>query len=207
MTAPAATVWLLDGAAMDAAAVGACESWLGASERQRLSGFVRRERRRQFVLGHGLLRAALAPLVGRAPADIPLLERGGHAPLPSLPQAGLPFFSLSHSGRWIACAVSASVPVGLDIECLDPTRDVVALAAQVCDSRQQALLAALAPAARLTQFYLWWSSREAHIKLGLPAVSEAVLPHPALSIVLCSAGNLEAAPALSDGAALLRPSP
>jgi 4'-phosphopantetheinyl transferase len=206
LTAPAATVWLLDGLAMDAAAVSACESWLGASERQRLAGFVRVERRRQFVLGRGLLRAALAPLLGRAPADIFLIERRAHAPLLDLPQAGLPCFSLSHSGQWIACAVSARAPIGLDIERLDQTRDVMAPAAQVFDSRQQALLAGLAPAARVTQFYLWWSSREAHVKLGLPAVSEAELPHPALSIVLCSAHNLDAAPALSDGAALLRPS-
>jgi 4'-phosphopantetheinyl transferase len=198
-----ASIWLLDGRDVDGAGLAACAAWLGPSERQRLAGFARGERRRQFVLGRALLRAALAPLLAVAPAAIALAERRGNAPLLDVPGHPLPWFSLSHSGPWIACAVSARTPVGLDIERLDAARDLDALAAQVFDAAGQAALAALAPAARVDLFYRMWSTAEARFKLGAAAAHTAVLPHPALSIVLCSAHPLARAPGVQDGATLL----
>jgi 4'-phosphopantetheinyl transferase len=199
----AATVWLLDSRSVGVVS----DAWLGATERRRLAGFIRSERRRQFVLGRVLLRCALAPLLGIVPADISLIERHAQAPLLDLPDRHLPGFSLSHSGPWIACAVSAHTQVGLDIERLDATRDIDALAAQVCDAGQQAMLAGLAPAERIAAFYTIWSTAEARCKLGTPAAYDAVLAHPALSIVVCSAQPLAAAPVLLDGAPLLASSP
>lgn len=196
-----ATVWLVDSRTIDAATVAALAEWLGASERLRLSGFVRSERRRQFVLGRALLRCALAPLLGVAPMNIALIERRANAPLLDMQHPHLPHFSLSHSGPWIACAVSAHTALGLDIERTNVPRDVEALAAQVCDVRQQAQLACLPPAQRLAAFYQRWSTTEARYKLGEPGAHAAVLAHPALSIVLCSVQPLM--PMLLDGATLL----
>lgn len=164
--------------------------WLGPSEWARLATFVRPERRRQFIAGRALLRAALAPLLNLAPADIRLVERPGNAPLLDCPHSALPFFSVSHSGPWIACAVSATTPVGLDIERLDASRDLAALAAQAFDATQQARLAVLDPAARLHAFYEMWSTAEAQFKLGMPAAQTTVLAHAALAIVLCSSAPL-----------------
>lgn len=197
----AVTVWLLDSRPIDAATVAAFEDWLGASERARVAGFVRNERRRQFVLGRALLRCALAPSLGVGPPDISLIERRANAPLLDMPHGNLPHFSVSHSGPWIACAVSDGTALGLDIERKEPARDVDALAAQVCDAHQQALLASLAPVQRVEAFYQIWSTAEAHYKLGVAGAHETVLAHPALSIVVCSAQPLSAA--LQDGAMLL----
>jgi 4'-phosphopantetheinyl transferase len=197
----AATVWLLDSRTIDPAALATYEAWLGASERQRLAGFARQERRTQFVLGRALLRCALAPALGLESATIPLIERHANAPLLDVPRPA--FFSISHSGPWIACAVSASTPLGLDIERIDAARDIAALAAQVCDAPQQVMLASLPAAQQARAFYQIWSTAEARVKLGVPAAGESVLPHPALSIVLCSAQPLPHAPVLLDGAPLL----
>lgn len=197
----AAIVFLLDGRTIDAATVAKFEAWLGASERVRLAAFVRSERRRQFVLGRALLRCALAPLLGVVPTNIALIERRGQAPLLDSAQSDRPHFSLSHSGPWIACAVSSATAVGLDIERRDATRDIAALAAQFFDADQQAMLARLPTAQRTDAFYQLWSGMEARYKLGAPAVHEAVLAHASLSIVLCSAQPL--APVLMDGATLL----
>lgn len=142
-------------------------------------------RRRRFVAGRGLLREALAPLLRLARADISLVERHGAAPLLDLPGRTLPYFSIAHSGSWLACAVSVHVAVGLDIERLDAARDVAALAAQVFDAQQQAMLARLAPEPRLRQFYHMWSTAEAQFKLGTVCAQTTVLAHPALAIVLC----------------------
>jgi 4'-phosphopantetheinyl transferase len=107
--------------------------------------------------------------------------------------APAPFFSLSHSGRWVACALSADTPLGLDIEMLDSGRDVLALAAQAFGAGAASRLAALPPAARSGAFYRLWSEREALYKLGdCPAPACVSLAHADLSIVLCSAQPLAA---------------
>lgn len=191
-----ATIWLFDSRTLSAGSVAAGQAWLGPAERQRLAGFVRAGRRLQFIAGRALLRATLAPLLGVAPAAVALLERRGNAPRLDVPGRAAPCFSLSHSGPWIACAISADAPVGLDIECIDATRDVTALAAQVFDAAQQAVLASLAPAARMAAFYTMWCTAEAQYKLGAPAAHTSILDHPEIKIVLCSGALLAAAPAL-----------
>lgn len=193
---PTATIWLLDSRRLSAGSLAAGAAWLGPSERQRLAGFVRAGRRLQFIAGRALLRATLAPLLGVAPAAVALLERRGNAPLLDVPGRAAPCFSLSHSGPWIACAVSADAPVGLDIECIDATRNITELAAQVFDAAQQAMLAGLAPAARMAAFYTMWCTAEAQYKLGVPAAHTSILDHPGFKIALCSGAVLDAEPAL-----------
>ncbi len=189
-----AEVWLLDCADLDDAALSAFESWLGASERARLARFVRAERRRQFVAGRALLRQLLAPVFDVAPAQVLLIERPGRAPL--LDMARPVHFSLSHSGRWVACAASATTPVGLDVERLDHGREIEALAAQAFTGAQQQALAAQAPGERLAAFYRLWCGAEARIKLGEAAAGVYHLAHAQLAITLCSAHLLQHPPAL-----------
>jgi 4'-phosphopantetheinyl transferase len=192
-----AGVWLLDCAELDDSALSAFEAWLGESERARLRRFVRTERRRQFVAGRALLRQLLAPVFEVAPADVRLLERPGSAPLLDIPARGPVHFSLSHSGPWVACAVSDTTPVGLDIERLDSGRDIEALAAQAFDRAQQRWLRALPPGERLAAFYRMWCEAEARFKLGEAEGGTCHLPHAQLAIALCSAHVLARPPVLN----------
>lgn len=169
--------------------------WLGEGELARYRRFVRQERKTQFVAGRILLRMALGELLGADPRSFAFEERVGQAPLlcgPALAGG----FSISHSGPWVACAVSADTALGLDIEQCDPGRDIDALAAQALDAGQQAWLAARPAHTRRNDFYQLWSEHEARIKLGVPAAQSTVLYHPELSVVLCSAQPLTAAPAI-----------
>jgi len=192
------TVWLLDCAALDEAALAPFEQSLGEDERARLAGFTRPLRRRQFVAGHALLRQALAPSLGLAPSAITLTQARGSAPRLATAAGCAPFFSLSHSGRWVACAVSAGTPIGLDIECLDGGRDVAALAAQAFGAAEGEALAGLGPLVRSACFYRLWCGAEARFKLGTPAAQQCSLAHPALAIVLCSGHSLASAPVLHE---------
>ncbi|TFW17739.1 4'-phosphopantetheinyl transferase family protein, partial [Duganella callida] len=141
-------------------------------------------------------------LLGVAPRDIRLEEQVGRAPrLAAPPPKGpQPGFSIAHSGRWVACAVSAQTALGLDIEMKDATRDLNALAAQAFDSvemSQWERLQGLPDAARIEGFYRLWSEKEARFKLGLAAGGHGLtLPHAELSIALCSELPLERAPAI-----------
>jgi 4'-phosphopantetheinyl transferase len=185
-----ATVWLLDCREIGDEELEPFAGWLGPSEAERLTRFVRAGRRRQFVAGRALLRKSLGQLLGMAPADVRLVERPGNAPLLDLPDCAEVGFSLSHSGHWVACAVSATSRLGLDVELIDASRNIVELAAQAFDAEQQAWLAARPVADRLRDFYQLWSANEARFKLGTAVAEEFYLAHPDLSIVLCSARRL-----------------
>jgi 4'-phosphopantetheinyl transferase len=83
--------------------------------------------------------------------------------------------------------------VGVDIELIDPARDIDALAGQAFDAQQRAWLAARPDACRVRDFYTLWSTAEARFKLGVAPVSTLEFPHPELSVVLCC-GHAPACP-------------
>lgn len=180
-----AIVRLLDAGSLDDGVLARCIDWLDDSERERLARFVRRERRTQFIAGRVLARRTLGAVLDVAPETVRLVERPGAAPALAVPDAGAAGFSISHSGSWIACAASATGRIGLDVEVVDPARDIDALAAQAFDASQQAWLAARPAASRLADFYRIWSTLEARFKLGAAAAATFDLSRPGLSIVLC----------------------
>lgn len=187
----ATLLWLADAGAVTDADLQRYLAWLTPGELARHGRFVREQRRRQFVAGRVLLRMALAPLLGIPPQQVLLEERNGQAPRLLTPApGGTPGFSISHSGRWVACAVSDHA-VGLDIEMRDASRDLAALAKQAFDADEMARWQQMQrweDALRIEGFYRLWSEKEARIKLGMAVGGYCVtVPHEELSIVLCSA--------------------
>lgn len=194
MVAVAAWLWLADADSVTAATLQRYHSWLSAGEAVRHQRFVRPQRRRQFLIGRGLLRMALGRLLAMVPQDVQLEERSANAPRLVAPvvHGGLPGFSISHSGRWVACAVSAHSALGLDIEMKAAGRDFDGLAQQAFDAGALVRwdgLRAQPIALRIDGFYQLWSEQEARFKLGLAAAAGhcVVLPHAELAVVLCSA--------------------
>jgi len=177
-------VWLLDGRLVGDAALQSCEGWLSESEAARYAAFKRPLRRRQFLLGRTLLRRALGELLECPPQDVVLEEQPGKAPRLARDGSPLPGFSISHSGPWVACAVSPVSQLGLDIEVMDGTRDFAALAEQAFGGAEQAWLAAQPE--KIPAFYKLWCELEARIKLE-PARGECSwLQYEDVAIVLCS---------------------
>lgn len=187
-------LWLVDAGALSVAALDGYAGWLGESERQRCARFVRPERRRQFIAGRVLLRHALGRLLGVEPRSIALRERPGNAPALDTPAPDSVGFSISHSGPWVACAASTVCKLGLDIECIDARRDVLALAGQVFGPDAVSELHGLEGAARVRAFYRMWCLHEAHIKLGASGSAEYVFERPGLAIALRAAFALPVPP-------------
>lgn len=179
-------IWLLDGRVVADAVLQSGAGWLGAGEAARYAAFKRPLRQRQFLLGRTLLRRALGALLDCPPQDIVLEERPGNAPRLASHCSAAPGFSISHSGPWVACAVSRDSRLGLDIEVMDGTRDLDALAAQAFGGAEQAWLAAQPPASRVRDFYRLWCELEARIKLEPARGACSWLQHEELAIVLCS---------------------
>ena len=190
-----ASIWLLDSRSIDLAQLTQYETWLGPAETARYARFARPLRRRQFLLGRALLRVAMGKMLEVAPESIALEERAGQAPLLLSPVEGA-HFSISHSGHWVACALSSTTRLGLDIELRDLRRDVLALARQAFGAAVAAELEQLPPQERRAAFYQRWSEAEARYKLGMEATICVALAHAELAIVLCSAAPLAQPPLL-----------
>jgi 4'-phosphopantetheinyl transferase len=196
----AASLWMVDADAVTDADLLRYRGWLSAGETARYQRFVRAQRQRQFVVGRVLLRMALGRLLNVAPQDVRLEEQVGKAPRLVAPvlKGSSPGFSIAHSGRWVACATSAQTALGLDIEMRDPGRDLAALAAQAFDvdeMAQWARIQKLPDDERVDGFYRLWSEKEARFKLSETASGHCVaLPHPELSVVVCSELPLVRAP-------------
>jgi 4'-phosphopantetheinyl transferase len=185
------SLWISDADAVADADLQRYRGWLTASEMARHQRFVRAQRQRQFIVGRVLLRAALGRLLGAMPQEIRLEEQIGKAPrlAAPVPKNGAPGFSIAHSGRWVACAVSAHTALGLDIELRDATRDLPALAAQAFEADEMAQWARiehLPGDERTDGFYRLWSEKEARFKLGATVGHCVAVPHAELSVVVCS---------------------
>ena len=197
-----ASFWMVDADAVTDSGLQRLRGWLSPGEMARHQRFVRAYRQRQFVVGRVLLRMALGRLLGVMPQEIRLEEQVGKAPRLAAPvlKGVQPGFSIAHSGRWVACAVSAQTALGLDIEMKDGTRDLNALAAQAFDSvemSQWERLQGLPDAERVEGFYRLWSEKEARFKLGITGGGHClVLPHAELSMVLCTDRPLASPPAI-----------
>jgi 4'-phosphopantetheinyl transferase len=160
-------LWLLDGSRVSGDDLDFFAHRLSASERYRYTGFARRERRRQFLLGRALLRVAAARCTGLSPDAFDVIERPGDAPRLTVPagRCSIPYFTLSHSGGCIGCAISLNARVGLDIEVMDPTRDILAGSRIAFHREEHAWLLRQSSTTRLSAFYELWCSREALYKL------------------------------------------
>ncbi|MET0320969.1 MAG: 4-phosphopantetheinyl transferase [Duganella sp.] len=200
MTATA-RILMADACAVTDAGLDRLRDWLSASELARGQRLVRAGRLRQFVVGRALARTALGRSMGVPARAVVLAERIAGAPLLVAPaRRAMPWFSIAHSGRWVACAVSAETALGLDIELRDGSRDLAALAAQAFVGHalaQWGQLHALPHAQRVDGFYRLWCEQEAQYKLGGDGQGINVgVAHAELSIVLCSERALDAPPAI-----------
>lgn len=207
---PSATLWLLDGNLVHEDDAAFFVQQLGASEAHRYVCFKRKERQRQFLLARILLRLLVSSLTDLPPDAIGIVERDSDGPALVLPssESFQPRFSLSHSRNWVACALSSSGTLGIDIEVNDPTRDVLSISQLVFHPNEHRWLLQQVEPVRLSAFYQLWCTREALYKLmsnlGRGTVSSPLVgaegafathgpswychtvPHSDLVVVVCS---------------------
>lgn len=164
-------------------------SYLSMAELQRYQQLVRLERQRQFVMGRMLLRFALSQLLNISFKALTFLEQFGQAPKLVFPDLASLGMSISHSGSWVACAVSVDTLLGIDIESINKERNILALAEHVFNDEELACLYDMKEPNRASYFYQLWCQKEAHYKLN-GANNKSVFfkqfDHAELSISVCS---------------------
>ena len=149
--------------------------WLSEAEQARLSTMTATRRRAQFIAGRRLARQCLAAQAGGRWQDYALSAPDDGAPQVLVAPVPDPwYFSLSHSGDWLACAVSPK-PVGVDVECSDRARDFQALNEWM---HEPAVLrdAPGDPQQLQAWFYAQWTLKEAWLKQVTCAAPAASRP-------------------------------
>jgi 4'-phosphopantetheinyl transferase len=194
-----AEIFLLDIDEINDSQITSSLVWLAPTELVRYQRIARQLRQRQFLAGRLLLRYALAKLLKIPAQHITLTEQERQAPLLHIGgmTAQLPYFSISHTGNWAACACSRSIQLGLDIELLDARRDLDAISQHTFHADDVAWLKRQPD--QVAAFYRLWSIKEARYKLTQQyKVGEAEhcyeVPHADMSVVLMANQALAAKP-------------
>lgn len=144
---------------------------LDEDERRRAGAFVREQDADAYITAHALARQALHRVSPSIPPRAWRFDRDANdrpVPAPSFPDLS---FSLSHSSRWVAVAVSDDDACGIDVECAERQDNFDALAATVLSVAERAVYHRTEPgAARRRHFLRLWTLKECYAKargLGL----------------------------------------
>ncbi|MEV5407320.1 4'-phosphopantetheinyl transferase superfamily protein [Thermopolyspora sp. NPDC052614] len=131
----------------------------------RADAYRRRADRDRFTVGCAVSRIVLGRRLGLAPADVPLRRDcdscGRPHGRPRLPGDDL-HLSVSHSGDWVAVAVTGLGPVGVDVE--QHSARALDLAETVLAPAEAAALARLPVGERAAAMIGYWARKEAVVK-------------------------------------------
>jgi len=86
-------------------------------------------------------------------------------------------FNLSHSGDWLACAVSSPAPVGVDLELCNPDRVSLRVARRYFRAEEAATLEDCEGGALAQHFYDLWTLKEAAVKARGEALAPGLSAH------------------------------
>lgn len=139
---------------------------LSQSERGRLLGIKRDDKRREYLLSRALMRHALGQQFHRAESDWQFTERSGGPPAIAELPSGI-YLSLSHSGGYLCFAISSGT-VGIDIEAIKQRRNLLAMAKMFMDDTELDQLGRKG-ASQEDYFYRAWCAKEACYKSLAPA--------------------------------------
>lgn len=143
-------------------ALPSLEACLCAEERARADRFRFGEDRARFVLGRGLLRKCLGRYLDQAPESVEITYTSWGRPV--LKNDKEIEFSVSHSGDWIALAITSQGKVGIDLEHMRPDFDPHDISSRVFCKDDLAIFQML-PSEDVTHaFFRAWTGKEAYLK-------------------------------------------
>jgi 4'-phosphopantetheinyl transferase len=165
-------LWLAPLAAnYDAAQLTYFETLLDVGERARWQRFRFAEDRERFLVGRAFLRTVLARTLGRDdPAALQFVTATHGKPELAGNDAGKLHFNLSHTDAMLVLATSARHALGVDVEALTRTVDLLPLAQRYFTQQEYDDLRSMQGSAQRERFFTLWTLKEAWLKacgLGL----------------------------------------
>jgi 4'-phosphopantetheinyl transferase len=135
---------------------------LNDAERTQHGKFRFDDDRHTYLIAHALVRFALAGELGVDAASL-RFEIGEHGK-PELIEGQGVRFNLSHTRGLVACAITRTDDVGVDVEHVDRKTEIDSLARSVLSEAERASLATLEGSARRERFFRYWTLKEAYVK-------------------------------------------
>lgn len=179
---------------------------LPGPEQERFDAFLRPQPARRWLASRWALRRVLASYLGQEPTAVELeVEERGK---PRLRDGDELEFNLSHSNGLALIAVTTGRAVGVDVEMVEPNRDLVALAERALPPEDVATVRAALPVERPALFYAAWTRHEAGLKclgLGLSDTSLRASAPAAPDRKLVAVENIEVAPEYAAAVAAAGP--
>jgi 4'-phosphopantetheinyl transferase len=162
---PLAQVWpVADSVAMTMplAAVEPDPQVLSPAEQAQANDIRHKRRQQTFLAGRTLLRQWLSQVTGY-PANRLTLGTGFHGK-PFLVEDPSLQFNLSHGGDWLALVLSHRQAVGIDIEPIQPRRQLPQLCRRCLSEAESATVLSLPMDQASVQFLRYWTCKEAYVK-------------------------------------------
>ncbi len=132
-----------------------------ARSRRFLSGI----HRRRYVAAHGILRCILGQILQADPVKLVFKEDEHNKPcLETTPFFSPIYFNMSHSRDIMLAGVSRKWPIGVDVEYMNPSRDVLKLAPRFFHPAEIRDIKAFRPEHSIKRFYQYWTLKEAYLK-------------------------------------------
>jgi len=155
-----------DTRSLDDAAVELAEHPLSIEERSRRDRLHFENDRRDFIFAHDLLRRALSQYIDVPPANW-RFATGDHGK-PSIestdPRLTALALSLSHTRGCVACAITGSAPVGIDVESIGQSQLSQRVADRFFSEKESSWLRHCPDDLRSTRFTELWTLKEAFLK-------------------------------------------
>ena len=199
--------------------------WLSPHELQRAAAYAHPRYARQFEARRGLLRLVLGHAVGCHPRDVALVSNPQGKPLLCQDRHARCdiHFNLSHSHHVALLAVTRDGPVGIDVERIDPARDVMGIAKRYFHPEEYQQLISQPREKQAACFYDLWACKEAVVKAqgqgiasgisqfriqgcqATPGTRACMQPHGASAAWSIQSFRLESEPHASFAAAVALP--
>jgi len=160
-----AHVWTLPVNQDDAAAIERLRGVLSDEEKARCAGISDAGNQREYLAAHILAHLMLAHFSTIAAADWHFLAgpHGRPEPAPEINSMALRF-NLSHATGMVACALTTQDDIGLDVEWLERSNRLDAIAEQKFAVSEAATFASAAEDRRQQVFFSFWTLKESYIK-------------------------------------------
>lgn len=148
-----------------------------AREHERAARMPVAHRRRDFLVGRGVIRGILGAYLGVGPCHVEIAI--GPRGKPFVASAQAPAFNVSHSHGVLVLAVTSGYEVGVDLEWIDPRLDVMAIARRFLSPEDAAHLSSLGAAAQAATFFRLWTRKEAYAKASGAGLGVGIGEDPA----------------------------
>lgn len=140
-------------------------SWLDEQERSRYERFRFPHHRHEYLVAHALLRSTLSRYGDRPPEAWSFVRNAYGRPEVAAENGPPPLrFNLSHTEGLVACVVTRSAAIGVDVEGTERAGDLKAIAAMTFAPAELTDLNALTGADWKRHFFALWTLKEAYIK-------------------------------------------